>query len=652
MKKTILMLLLMCTAAMARAIDIRSFGYKGRVLDFTIEQHTSGKRIAQLSRIDVQRNASGTVTAFTLIDYRFTDLQQHYGSISGRFFCLSDRKVKGNFTGELDGDGQITRINFTYGNEDASIDITYYESWQMQDIDLSVINRYTGISFNSSIRFTDYRFDRFQNWTYRRVHISTDVEYTTYDYYETQTLAYPANYAEELEWEQALNSGDLNQVARVAQNSPVQQIRQRATEHWNRRSMEQLREQQYSRQALLEVMNAPLTTEENARQCEQIFNNRYVNPVNDFAALRQLKDEPRLPDRLRQAISEKADRCYADSMAHLTQAMEQHYAAHRYADCIAKAQEIKLIEPDNKRATHLIQEATYNQLTDLEAAGTVSEHDYEQYLSQNATSPHYLAVADRRANMVYEQARQSDNISEYRRLRTLPMSTAISTTLLPLVDKRIEKMERRENRSMERMRFRQNRGSFFHMQFGGGMEFGSPTLSAYGEVNMRLGWHVSIVNLLVGLKFNSLTDWGNIWGSDVTTSRWDKKWGHGNDDNPYIIARKLSIPVMLRLNYKHHYRRSSFLGLGAEYNMPVCRVNVNGMKYPHQQYLNPNNKISPRLSLGWSGRAMEFELYMIYNLKPEFRKLNHIAPVDFNHHLWSNDSKHKIRGGFKLSVGF
>ncbi len=632
MRKIFALLLLLLAFSMGcNAQRKEMLGLKGKILAHEVKFFGTDAVSEDLARLSYKEE-NGILKSFNILDIQFSNLSVHANSISGSY-NIPDLKKKGRFIGELNEDNMLESISLNLRDESMDIEFKYNSHDQLDEIIISATEGYYTMEITAD--FYDYRFDSFGNWTYRKVRVINNNNDDVVSYYQTQSLTYPRNYAEQLMWEQAEKDGSMEAFASLAENTDVREYQERAATRWNEMAMQKLRTNDATKKDLLSMMSQKVASAMVLAECENMFSARYVTPENDYTQLQALLNSDLLTSNLRESIRSKADKAYTDSINHLTDRMEEAYSSMQYAECIEYAQLLDNIKPGINRAMELMNESAYNILIEKEKNGVISESDYEQYMRRYATSRHFEEVADKRAQLVLARAKSTGSADEFQRLKSLPMSEALRQKMLPEADKQIGKIGNKAAREQKMRNFKNNRGNFFHMQFGGGMDFGSYGPNGYGEINMRFGWHRSIVNLLVGAKYNFVTNWDNPWNSN-------------SKEQEYLIARKISVPVMLRFNVKRRYKSSTYVGIGAEYNIPAGDVTIDGEKFPSKDLLNSESKISPRLSLGWSGRAAEFEFYVLYNLKPEFNDLGeHFSPS-----MWSDDAGNKLRGGLKLTFGF
>lgn len=626
-----LLLLLLAISLGSNAQTKEMLGLKGKILSHEVKFFGTDAVSEDWAKLSYKEE-NGILKSFNILDIQFSNISVHANSVSGSYY-IPDLKKKGRFIGGLNEDNMLESISINPQSESMDVEFKYNSHDQLDEITVYASDGF--YTMEVTMDFYDYRFDTFGNWTYRKVRMTNDNTDDVISYYQTQTITYPRNYAEQLMWEQAEKDGSMEAFASLAENTDVAEYQQRAVNRWNEMAMQKLQTNDATKKDLLQMMSQKVASPQVKAECERMFSARYVTPENDYVQLRALLNNDLLTSDLRESITRKADEAYTDSVNHLTDRMENAYSSKQFAECIEYAQQLDNIKPGTNRTMELMAESAYNLLAEKEKSGNIDESDYELFMRRHATSSHFEEVADKRARLVLARAKATSSAEEYQRLKSLPMSDALRQKLLPEADKQIGKIGNKAAREQKMRNFRNNRGNFFHMQFGGGVDLGSYGPNGYGEVNMRLGWHRSVINLLVGAKYNFITNWDNPWNSDSKKSE-------------YLIARKISIPVLLRFNVKRRYKSSTYVGIGAEYNIPAGDVTVDGEKLPSKDFLNSESKISPRLSLGWSGRAAEFEFYVLYNMKPEFNNLGE----HFNAKMWSDDATNKLRGGMKFTFGF
>lgn len=632
-------LLAVCIGSMAQTKEM--LGLKGEILAHEVKFYGTDEVTEDLAQLSFKEE-KGMLKSFKLMEIQFINISKHANSISGNF-NIPGIKRKGKFIGDLDKNDMISSISLGQDGVNLTAKFEYNKHGQMQSMHISFGDDYD--SGGVIYEFYDYHYDKIGNWTYRKVKTTNDDEVNGLvvkeeAYYQTQTITYPKNYVERQKWDEAVKDGSMEAYAQYAQSIGNEEYKHRATTQWNYMAMQKLQSDgNKTMDNLLNLLRNPVANEQVKAECERQYTTLYIIPVNDYAKLRQLLDDDMLNDNLRKVIMNKADEAYADSVKHLTYSMENAFNTNQYDECIAYARMLDDINPGSSRPTEFINECNYKKIAEKEKSGRISDEDYETFLKENSGSPYFAEIADRRAQMAFAKAKSTGSIDDFQRLRELPMSDALKQQILPEAERQVGKVAKKNEREQKWQAFKNNSGSFFHMQFGGGMDFGSYSAVVYGEADMRFGWHISFVNLMVGAKYNSITSWDNPWGFDKNTPE-------------YLITQKLSIPIVLRLNVKRKYESATFIGIGAEYNTPIMKAKVDKVKYPVEDFLNTDSKLSPRLSVGFSGKYAEFEVYVLYNLKPEFNNLESLGLRNFNSKMWSDNSADKLRGGLKLTVGF
>lgn len=148
-------------------------------------------------------------------------------------------------------------------------------------------------------------------------------------------------------------------------------------------------------------------------------------------------------------------------------------------------------------------------------------------------------------------------------------------------------------------------GASADIGFGGNATYG-------GGLSVLVGRTNHPVNLLVGMEFNVLSQF-NI-GYDEYTDTYTRY------DDPYLRARRLTIPIELQVNMTHNDRRQrSYFGLGIDYNRNFYGRLID-TQYGNIDYTEVMRKHTCdfRMSLGYSFRHVDVYAYMKVFFKHPF----------------------------------
>ena len=654
-RTTITLALLALTQISTLAQDWDKFGLKGKVLEATVRTEGSSDKGTTAFTEEGELKVLSVETAWGIANFSSFDKhgnnytgpigtyngtatlkQGRIGSIS---FSDGSHKYVGNSTYGSNGFLQKTTMTVSwttssteYVQSTASIDDNGVRALQekirqetdpakkaklMQQYQAAVsgarVNTQGGYTRekrqNHSQTYTrtyyNYKTDEFGNWTSRSF---TDAD--GHMSVQTQTITYDPDFISSHEWNRLQQKGDLNAIEAFARlQSTTHTYRELAKQYWNERILTRVgNKQKYDENdlnALCAIAFSPIATTSTQDKALAIVRttiyNEQVVPETDYQKVRQLADRQwdgnAIFDQMtRDRILARSEELRNGVMNELQQKVQTAFDQQQYSQAIEAADNLLAADPDNAYALDIKQEAAHRMLVAKEKAKTITELDYVNFIKQNPTSKYVPEAKNQRALLA---SKLMDSYSESQRVRNLETTD--------------EATRRTVLRRCNRQRFKEFRGQFFRMGFSFDGTMGPANASLGAGLSMRFGYFCSWVNVEVGAKYNYLTSTPSITG------------GKHNYDGGFLDTHFLSVPVDLHINFARDWDYSWYLGLGAELGVAHF-MSYFREKEPKSKTTKNNDiaygdmRVSPKLSIGYTGKSTEVELFALYDNDSPFDK--------------------------------
>lgn len=449
--------------------------------------------------------------------------------------------------------------------------------------------------------YSNYVFDEVGNWTARTCQKDNN-KFTQY-----QTIKYEPNYYSQFLWSRLEKEGDLNKIEAFYNNSETtEKYKDLASEYWNERILNEVAEKyENDLDELCLIVRKTIVNEDVKEQALAIVRadmyNNVVLKERDYAKVLHLCDLKRqgievFDDYYKQLISAYSNKLKADLILGLLKKAKQEFKSNDFPNAIATSKKILSIDPTNKQAADICQEASYQIVKLKEADKSVKELDYELFVESYPYSSHITEMQNSRALYASSLFNKYTSLREIDRVESLPCDANTRKK----VAKRCKKWRNREIR-----------GRFVHVGLGGNFALGTDNSSASGELLLQLGYATNVVNFVTGVKVNYLSKDLRIEGSD-----------------PYFSKRYLSVPAMLRFIVAKR-SISTYLGIGTDISIGAYKSGFRGyvtdnngdykrLKIDDKAFANRGLVFTPTISLGISGRFLELELFANYDLGNHF----------------------------------
>lgn len=456
-------------------------------------------------------------------------------------------------------------------------------------------------SQNFSRTYYNYKTDELGNWTSRTMRDEDGKTYT-----QTQTIVYEPEFLSGYQWDQLLQEGNLDAIEAFAQrDATTKTYRQKAADYWNGHILTEVATKQNNDlEKYLAAAYSPIAVKDTKDKAldyvQTSIYNQQVLPERDYAKVEKLADKKWnnnlvFDSNYRTRIKERATQLRADSLAGIQRLMQTSFDAQDYQQTVNEAKRMLAIDAANEYALKLKSEAGHRQLLAMEQSKTINDVAYTQFIQENPTSEYLEEVCDKRALLVSE---------------TQGNKFTWNSKVLPVFD---EKVRQKVQSRSDHARFVRRRGKFMRVGFGidGTMGLGHTTFG--GGINARFGYFCSWVNLEVGAKYNYMTSTKALFGrnADLTGGFLEKQY--------------ISVPVDLHIHLSHDWDYAIYLGLGAELGVAKLTSNLRE-KYPQKdntkdkKIANEDMTISPKLSFGYTTKAVELEAFLLYDMDSPFNE--------------------------------
>ena len=451
-------------------------------------------------------------------------------------------------------------------------------------------------SENYSRTYYDYQTDEFGNWTSRRFRDQNGDEYT-----QTQTITYDPDFLSNYRWEQLKLQGSLNDIADFALASETTDTyKQQAARYWNERilaeagnDMDKLCAAGFSGVATAETRDKALSIVRSTIYNEQIAGETDYKKVASFVD-KKWKGHDIFDEAYKSRIQARSNELRADVLAGMQQQLQTAFDAGQYDDAIGWAG--KMLEHDAQHtfAKEMKAEAGHRILLAKEAAKTITCADYEGYVKTNPDSKYRNECEDKWALLFTDHW-------GFRSWEAEKLATHDAEVT--------EKVKWR----CEHQNYLNWRGKFFRVGFAVDGTMGGAHSTLGAGVNVRLGYFISWINLEIGAKYNYMTSTKVLFGRDADL-------GGGFFEKQYV-----SVPVDLHIHLSHDFDYALYLGLGAELGVANLtsafkEKNPTNNSTTDKEIGSKDITVSPKLSFGWTTKAVELEVFALYDANCLYNK--------------------------------
>lgn len=458
--------------------------------------------------------------------------------------------------------------------------------------------------------FSDYDFDEFGNWTTRTVKEESSSSLTK-DNHEVQ---YTNEFLSEYYWNKLKDSGNFRAIERFAlKSTTTEKYKKIAQDFWNANILDAVAKVDNNHcDSLCKIAFRPIAYQDVTNKAlniarKDIFDNQ-VMLERDFNKVLLFKNKKMSGKEIfdtnyKQKIDQRSSQLRSDSIAFLINKAENEIAKKQNAEASKTSRGLLLIDDNNARGKELAATSEFNLLEEKENNGIVIDKDYDLYRLMNVGSQYDAAVADKhimyainRKKEFKDQKRMCDFRNYLDSLSYLPMTESVTS--------RYKKAKKNATYSCEH-------GSFINVGIGGfaGYSFGNE-YHVGGEIGARLGYLCNILNVYIAGKYSYSAGFNSM----------DSQGKHNDDGTKdgYLTAQRITIPAILRLNVKPGYHSAIYLGLGAEYSIPInakyiyYNESLNKVESESDKKMLHKATIAPRFGIGVTARYLELELYGIY----------------------------------------
>lgn len=269
------------------------------------------------------------------------------------------------------------------------------------------------------------------------------------------------------------------------------------------------------------------------------------------------------------------------------------------------------IDSGNVKANNVIRDAEYEMLM-AEHPNTIEP--YVDYLKKYPDTSHLTEVSDICVDNYFNnqslyKEKYSSSYSHLGFLQSLSSTIQPGSANKKRLDSAISHYRRKEKR--HDMVSCRNDCRSVSVVLGGAIGFSAATeFAGSAELGLKFIQNCKFLNIYLGAKYQYVTGTPKLWLEDKLA---------GDFMDGYITAQHFSIPAEIRFNLLHKCDNRLFLGLGAEYAIPLASkfTYVNPNDYSAKEamkdksFLNPA-AIWPRVSLAYGLQHVEFGLKATY----------------------------------------
>lgn len=590
-------------------------------------------------------NNDGFYTSFNMYlgDFKLEtdDINHAYGEVYGSGWFASDNGRGGADSGywdyyklEIDG-GRM--VGMTLGEyEDYGVHIEYNAKGQPTEM---VLTENHENFFEVIFKYSNYKTDAYGNWTSRTVS-EKRVEYDWWSgsgnqpktktksksYTETRRVEYKAGFLDwNAAWPAAKRKGDMETIEQYA-TSPLtcESYKTEAEDYWNAHIVDYMQKSKATAEQIFKTANSAVCQNNTASALREmarakIFNEEVMAETDYYKvqsyAFKEFGAERVFDDNYKAKINRRAKELLEAKIEQMLADVASDIKREDYDMAITTCNNILAIDQSNKRASQLLADADYGKLMKMSNAGQATDEDYQYFLNRYPNSAHCTEVGSILVTKALEKNGSMSNAAfacYLDGLNNVPMTDDVRANYITVRGKAFAKAERDEKRRNTRSK----RGPFCGFNLGYNFGFAKSEMFGGAEAGMRFGYQYQFLNLWIGAKYQL--------NSGYMMADTEEPGG-------YLTCNTLTVPAVLRLNLVKDYAFDLFLGLGAEYTMPLkARYAVvttdTGKSGSEYEYIKSDKSkdfagaafIAPRVSLGISMRYMEIELFGTYNLDDKY----------------------------------
>ena len=503
-----------------------------------------------------------------------------------------------------------------------------------------------------TLEYYNYRVDGHGNWISRNIDIY-DGDRLLDTVTETQEIEYDDDFLREAAWETLKDERDWDKIAEFANSDKVsEEYRTIAAKFWNDNMDDYITDHQTgARQELLAIAKNPIATDEVKEEAlkfvrQDIFYN-VIQPMTDQAEVKKYLNEWYWDDNYKKLVKSHYKTLKYNQVQDLVKKMGNAKDIGNFKEAAAYAEQGLKIDPEgeyydfkpfhasadfenlkqkvaNKTVEYsdytdfldrnpnsnydglvkeMLAQSEFQALIDKEETGFIQESDYDDFLKRVPENKLTYEVKNKRALFAADQFDKNTTETEFNRVRNLDMGSETKST--------VEKIIRH-------WKFVQNRGSFVHVGLAFDYAYGPHVHEFSPGIGIRLGWNRSLLNGYVGAQYSMFMPTRSFQSKNVWN---DQVRNYGG----YLKTSRLTIPVMLRLNFVHKYDKSVYFAAGLNLNLPlIARFSWNNIHNGESAWsandtgLTSKFSIAPRAALGYAGRHFEFEVFGVYETKETY----------------------------------
>lgn len=581
------------------------------------------------------------------------DLNHTEGMIFGS--CYIDG-YEDSYSMRIDG-GRLTSISVGE-YDDYLIEFSYNNLGQPTQVVMTEVHEGSMVCI---LKYSNYKTDAYGNWISRSVSERQETydwwsgnnkkKVKTKNYTEKRSLTYIEGFREwNNAWPSVKQQGNLDKIAEYGRSAlSTSTIRSEATKYWNDHIQDYVKNGSFSDSEILDLAYNPIASEtvsSNLKNtvCERLYQaamaEKDYKQVKAYAD-KQYKGQDILTAAYKRKINDRAAALLNEELSSLEKQATAAIFEGRYNEALKFCNKIKDLSPENRIVNALLNDAYLGILENDVAAGKATANSFTSYLSREGLSS---LQKEKAGEMFADYAlSKKKNYTPYTYQKFLQTLDGV-----PMPDAKRRSIEKEKNKAGKRI----DRAPFVGFNIGYNLGASRNELMGGVEAGFSFGYLYQYLNFWIGAKYELNS------GRTVNWFRLEK--------TGYLACNTLSFPAVLRVNFVRDNESCGFLGLGAEYAIPLKSrygiwvpsdsEGVNG-EYDRQKKSKDNAGKpfwAPRISVGYSIHYADIELFATYNLGEKYN-VEHLKTLGLPNTLgnqFDQQTKGKFNIGFSLRFGF
>lgn len=491
---------------------------------------------------------------------------------------------------------------------------------------------------NKTFKYYDFKKDEVGNVVSYSMSIDDEhVKDIELDY------VYEPNYIGEFFWNKLKESTDINDLEAFYHNTKFSdKYRELAQKRWNELVASKLEgEFKTDVNKLVNLVGKRIISENNRARTQELISEYYYpqaikirdfQELKNFVSAKTKSGVPYFNQVYRNKLMALSNQLRTDSIAYLNDKAKAEIDCGDFKKAISTTAGTLAFAPYDETANNLAQDGYYKLVQKGVAEAQPDTVVMKKYLQLYPAGKYKAQVEDEFVTSKLDILKACKKDIDIVNAGGVDMINYLRS--LPVND---PKLARKVKNVTDKKEFTLHRGDVLDFGIGVSAEYGPDMAGLFGEMGFRVGYLANWVNLYVGGRFGSMTSMTALVNGEKALE--PVNGGH-------FSMLRASVPVQVRLHVAKDYDHAWYVGLGADLTFNISpKIKVTGVaeKSHTNSYgqtvsdatgnpfldnsivfkdKNLVNKmtISPRLSLGYTGRDLNFEIYGLYDLNDTFNK--------------------------------